>query len=120
MARKPRADYPGARHHVMNRAIRKEALFLDDDACALFLDTLAEVPDRFGARIHGFALMPDHYHLMVEVPRGNLSDVMKHVGATYTQAWNRQHAHDGPIFRGRFRNQLVEDDPYEVETPHDT
>lgn len=96
----------------MNRAARHEAMFRDDVTCALFLDTVAEVPERFGARIHGYALMPNHYHLLVEVPRGNLSDVMKHIGATFTQAFNREHEHDGPVFRGRFRNRLVEDDAY--------
>ncbi len=112
MPRTPRIDYPGARHHVMNRGIRREAMFLDDEACAAFVDALAEVPRRFDARVHGYALMPNHYHLMIEVPRGNLSDVMKHVGATFTQAFNRQRGHDGPVFRGRFRNEVVQDDAY--------
>ncbi len=87
-------------------------MFLDDDCCALFVDTLAELPSRFGVRVHGYALMPNHYHLMLEVPRGNVSEAMKHLGATFTQAYNRERGHDGPLFRGRFRNELVQDDAY--------
>lgn len=112
MPRTPRLDFPGARHHCMNRGARREAMFLDDDCCALFLDALAELPERFGSRLHGYALMPNHYHLMIEVPRGNLSEVMRFVGASFTQAWNRSRGHDGPVFRGRFRNEVVQDDAY--------
>ena len=96
----------------MNRAARKEAMFSQDAVCGLFLDAVAQVPRRFGAHIHGYALMPNHYHLMVEVPRANLSRVMRHIGATFTQAFNRQRGHDGPVFRGRFKNEVVEDDAY--------
>lgn len=96
----------------MNRTARKEAIFKEDRDCVLFLDTLSSIPHRFGAKVHGYALMPNHFHLMLEAPRGNLSEVMKFVGASFTQAYNRAHDHDGPLFRGRFRNALVEDDAY--------
>jgi len=112
MPRTPRLDFPGARHHAMNRALRRDDLFLRDEDCVLFLDVLSEVPRRFGARIHGYALMPNHYHLLLEVPRGNLSAVMRHIGLVFTQAYNRAHGLDGPLFRGRFKNRLVQDDDY--------
>ncbi|MFT7521744.1 MAG: REP element-mobilizing transposase RayT [Kiritimatiellia bacterium] len=112
MPRQPRIDFPGARHHVMNRAASGTAIFVNDDVCCLLVDTLAEVPSRFGARIHAYALMPNHYHLMVETPRGNLSQVMRHVGSQFTQTYNRYRGADGPVFRGRFHNRLVRDDNY--------
>lgn len=112
MARPLRIDFPGARHHVMNRASRREAFLHNDAACAMAIDVISEVPERFGARVHGYALMPDHFHLMVEVPRGNLSAVMQHVGARITQRYNCAMGFDGPLFRGRFKNRVVLDDAY--------
>ncbi len=112
MPRSHRLDFPGARHHVMNRVTDRQDLFTDDATCALFLDTLDQVPRLFGARIHGYALMPNHYHLMVEVPRSNISEVMQYVSGSFTQAYNRAHGRDGPLFRGRFRNAVVTDDAY--------
>jgi hypothetical protein len=56
--------------------------------------------------------MPNHFHLMLETPRGNLSRAMRHLGASFTQKLNAQRGWDGPVFRGRFRNRLVEDDAY--------
>jgi len=96
----------------MNRASRHEAMFTDDTVCALFTDTLAELPQRFGVVVHGYALMPNHFHLMVEVPRGNLSAAMRHLSLVFTQAFNRLRGHDGAVFRGRFHNQVVTDDAY--------
>ena len=112
MARPPRLDFPGARHHVMNRVARKEPFFVHDAVCLLFLEVLAAVPERFGARIHGYALMPNHFHLMVEVPRGNLSQVMQFVSGRFTQAYNQLKGHDGAVFRGRYRNAVVDSDAY--------
>jgi len=115
MPRPPRLDYPGARHHVMNRGARREVIFGNEDVCAVFLSVLGDLPERFGLRVHGYALMPNHYHLLVESGPGpsSLSRAMQHLGAAFTQALNRRVAGwDGPVFRGRFKNQLVEDDDY--------
>ena len=96
----------------MNRAAQRATLFHRDADCALFLDILADMPERFSAHIHGYALMPNHFHLMVEVPHGNLSAMMQVLGQEFTQAYNRRHGIDGPLFRGRFKNRLVQDDAY--------
>lgn len=112
MPRAPRVDFPGARHHVMNRASRRENIFLDPYACELFLSLLAELPERFRVRVLAYAIMPNHYHLLVECPEGNLSRAMKFLGAEFTQRLNRRNGWDGPIFRGRFKSRLVTTDAY--------
>ncbi len=112
MARHARRDHPGARHHVMNRFARRDPRISSDAIAAMYLRALAEVPERFGARIHGYALMPNHYHLMLEVPRGNISEVMHHVGGRFTRDYNRALGHDGPLFRSRFKNEVVDSGAY--------
>lgn len=113
MPRSPRLDFPGARHHVMNRGARHEVILGSGVTNSAFLTILGDLPDRFGVNIHGYALMPNHFHLMLESTRGNLSQAMQHLQARFTQVLNAMHAGwDGPIFRGRFKNQLVEDDAY--------
>lgn len=112
MSRKPRVDYPGARHHIMNRFLRRESRFNSDEVCSMFTACLADVPERLGARIHGYAIMPNHYHLMVEVPRGNISRVMQQVGLTFTRRYHHAAGLDGPLFRGRFLSKVVDSDAY--------
>ena len=112
MPRTPRLDFAGARHHVMNRSSRRRAIFRDADDLSLFTHLLSELPPRFGARIHGYALMGNHYHLMLEVPRGNLSEALAWLNGELARRMNAAHGWDGPLFRGRFRNRVVMDEPY--------
>ncbi len=100
MPRKQRVDFPGAWHHVMNRGRRREAVFVDDDGCQLFLDVIGAVFEHNGCEVHGYSLMPNHFHLLVRSARGDLS------------ALNRLHGWDGAVFRGRFKSQLVTDEAY--------
>lgn len=107
MPRPLRIDFPEARHHVMNRGARRQDIFLDDSCCLAFLDLLGRGVSRYGVRIHGFALMPNHFHLMAESLRGNLSDFMRFVSARYSAFLGQHRGWEGPVFNGRYRNKLV-------------
>jgi len=91
----------------MNRGARRDPTFRDPDHCGLFLDRLAEVVRRFGLEVHAYVLMPNHFHLLVRSVQGNLSVCMKELLGPYTQTLNHKYGWDGPVFRGRFKNQLV-------------
>jgi putative transposase len=96
----------------MHRGARREPIFRRDDHCLLFLNSLEEAVEHHGLEVHAWSLMPNHYHLLVRTPLANLSRCMRHVNATYTQRVNLRHGWDGPLFRGRFRSQLVDGDDY--------
>ena len=110
--RLPRIDFIGARHHVMNRGARHQDVFLDDDVRRLFLEIIKDLPTRFGVRVHGYALMPNHYHLMLESASAELPRAMRHLGGEFTRQLNRLYRWDGPIFRGRYRNRIVGTETY--------
>ncbi len=112
MPRPLRIEYPGAWYHVMNRGLRRFAIASGPIDRSNFFSTLQEMVEKYAVRIHAFALMDNHYHLLIETPRGNLSRAMRHLDSVYTQRFNKIHALDGPLFRGRFKSQLVEEDSY--------
>ncbi|MCP4676803.1 MAG: hypothetical protein GY854_15075 [Deltaproteobacteria bacterium] len=89
MPRSARIDFPGARHHVMNRGARRANIFLDESCCSNFLSLLGRALERYGIRIHGFAIMPNHFHLMVESIQRNLGEAMKYVTSQYGFFLNR-------------------------------
>jgi len=115
MARPLRIEYPGAWYHVMNRGRRREEIFHQDGDYEMFLYLLGKCFDLFELEIHAYALMPNHYHLLVRTPRGNLSRAMRHLDGVYTQMWNRRYGHDGAVFRGRYKSILVDADTYVME-----
>ena len=96
----------------MNRGARKEPIFFDHDCCGLFLELLGLLPERFDVRVHGYALMPNHFHLLVETPAANLSGAVGFLSGRYAQELNREYKWDGPLYKGRFKNRVVVDEDY--------
>ena len=72
MARKWRIQYPGAIYHVMNRGDRREAIFADDDDRQRLLQTLTQACEKTDWQRHGYCLMRNHFHLVLETPQANL------------------------------------------------
>lgn len=77
-----------------------------------FLNTLEEAYRQFDAVIHAYCLLSNHYHLLLETPRANLERIMRHVNGVYTQRHNRLKRTDGPLFRGRYKAMLIQDEAY--------
>ena len=110
MGRCPRIEYEGAVYHVMSRGNRLEPVFLTDRDHEVFLDTLGEACDRCGWRVHAFALMGNHYHLLIETPESNLVDGMRRLQGTYTKRFNMRHQQWGHLFQGRYKALVVDPD----------
>ncbi len=103
MPRSIRIEYPGAIYHVMCRGDRREAIVGGDEDRALWSETLAEACGRTGFVIHAYVLMPNHYHVLLETPEGNLVAGMKWLQGTYTQRFNARHRLVGHLFQGRYK-----------------
>jgi len=59
--------------------------------------------------------MSNHFHLLVKTPEGNLGRAMRHISGVYTQRHNRLRKTDGPLFRGRYKAIMVEEDSYQLQ-----
>ena len=108
MARKHRVEYPGAICHRMNRADRREPIFRDDADRQRFIATLGEACAKTGWQVHALCLMPNHFHLVLETPRGNLVAGMKWWLGTNTERFNRRHQLFGHLFSGRYKALIVD------------
>src|SRR6266550_5024038 len=108
MARPLRIEYPGAICHVLSRGDRREAIFRTEADRKLLLDLLAQTCRRTGWQIHAYCLMDNHFHLVVETPRSNLSAGMQWLLGSYTQQFNRRHGLWGHLFGGRYKALLVD------------
>lgn len=115
MARPLRIEYPGAFYHVTSRGNEQKDIFKSRKDREKFLSYLQSSVERYGALIHVYCLMTNHYHLLMETPRGNLSEIMQHINGAYTTYFNVKRKRYGHLFQGRYKAILVEADEYAVE-----
>lgn len=108
MPRQVRIEYEGALYHVMARGNRRGDIVFDDEDRKTFLRTLGEVSKRAGFRVHAFALMSNHYHLLLETPQANLTAGMGWFQNAYTRRINTRHKLWGHLFGGRYKAIVVE------------
>jgi len=112
MSRPLRIAYPGAWYHIMNRGRRSEKIFLDKTDYTAFVSLLKDTTDAWNICISAYCLMPNHYHMLIHTPEGNISRAMRHINGVYTQRFNSRHYCDGQLFRGRYKSILVGGDSY--------
>ncbi len=115
MGRPLRIEYPGAFYHVTSRGNERKAIFRAIHDYERFVGYFESATDRYGARIHCFCLMPNHYHMLLETPRGNLCSILHHINTSYTNYFNAKTKRVGHLFQGRYRAILVEKDAYALE-----
>ena len=65
MARALRLERPGGRFHVCAGGNERKAIFRDDTDHFHFLELLSQLIERFGVRVHAYALMDNHYPLFL-------------------------------------------------------
>lgn len=112
MARQLRIEYQGAFYHVISRGERKENIFYDDNDRMKFLEKLGETVVKFNLKIHCYALMDNHFYLLLETPEGNLLKAMHYLYTNYSNWLKSKHQVIGPVFQGRYKSILVEKDAY--------
>ncbi|GAB4268096.1 MAG: transposase [Deferrisomatales bacterium] len=112
MARPLRVEFPGALYLVTARALPRQRLWRDDGELGDFLRRLPEIRRAMGAVCHGYCVLPNHYHLLVETPGGNLARALHRLHAGYTATVNARRKRRGPLFRSRYRAVLLDEDPW--------
>lgn len=112
MSRPIRIEFEDAAYHVTARGNEQRPIYRDDADRISFLGTLAQACDRFGVVVHVYCLMPNHYHLVIQTPRANLSVAMGWLQVTYSVRFNRRHQRSGHLFQGRFKAHLIDADAY--------
>jgi putative transposase len=112
MARPLRVEFVDAVYHVMARGNERRRIFYADEDRLLFLKTLDEAAARFAFGVHAWVLMPNHYHVVIQTHRPNLSQAWGWLQATFTIRFNRAYRRSGHLFQGRFKAQVVDADEY--------
>lgn len=96
-------------YHVINRGHAKQALFHDPDDHERFKALLARYAQEHRVSIYHWVLMPNHYHLCLELQRPEgLSRIMAGIQRAYVHYHHRKHQMVGYLFQGRFKSQPIQ------------
>ncbi|MBI3399767.1 MAG: transposase [Deltaproteobacteria bacterium] len=115
MARPLRIEYPCAFYHVTSRGNEQKEILKNDKDKEKFISYLESATIRYDAAIHAYCLMNNHYHLLIETPSGNLSQIMRHINGAYTTYFNLKRKRAGHLLQGRYKAILVDADEYAQE-----
>lgn len=117
-------------YHIYNRGVEKRNIFTDERDYKVFLHLLkryltspspepTRITPRFRTDIFGhlqliaYCLLPNHFHLMVKQSTKNAIILfMRSLGNSYVYYFNKLHQRRGPLFEGRYKAVLVENEPY--------
>ena len=112
MPRAGRVFFDGAVYHVYNRLARGERVFEADEAAERFVELLREVTVRDGVTVFAWVLMANHYHLAIRTGAVALDRPIKSLQQRTTRRLNAERRVFGPLWQGRYRAKLVQDQRY--------
>jgi REP element-mobilizing transposase RayT len=115
MPRNARIDAPGALHHIIVRGIERRKIFNDDVDRINFLDRLGKVLSETHTTCFAWALIPNHFHLLLRTGACPLSTVMRRLLTGHAMNFNRRHRRSGQLFQNRYKSILCQEDTYLLE-----
>jgi len=115
MPRRARIDAPGALHHVICRGIERRKIFWEDSDRDDFLKRLETILGETQTLCYAWALMPNHFHLLLRTGNTPIAGVMRRLLSGYAGRFNRLHRRAGHLFQNRYKSILCQEDPYLLE-----
>ena len=115
MPRKARIDAPGALHHVICRGIERRRIFWEDSDRDDFLIRLETILSETQTPCYAWALMPNHFHLLLRTGNVPIARVMRRLLSGYAGRFNRLHRRAGHLFQNRYKSILCQEAPYLLE-----
>lgn len=115
MPRQARLDAPGTLHHVMIRGLERGAIVKEEADREAFVTRLGTVAQATGTAIYGWALLPNHAHILLRSGAAGLPRFMRRLLTGYAITFNRRHKRVGHLFQNRYKSIVCEEEAYARE-----
>ncbi|MEA3363679.1 MAG: transposase [Thermodesulfobacteriota bacterium] len=115
MPRQPRIDSPNLLHHVIVRGIERGEIFYDDEDRSSFVERLRMLLLETNTDCYAWALIPNHFHLLLRPHSVELSRFMRRLLTGYAVTFNRRHNRSGHLFQNRYKSIVCEEETYLLE-----
>ncbi|MDO9565741.1 MAG: transposase [Candidatus Desulfaltia sp.] len=115
MPRQARIDAPGTLHHIICRGIERRNIFKDNTDRNRFLERLGSVLQKTSTPCYGWALIPNHFHLLLKTGKEPIAQIMRRLLTGYAVTFNRRHRRYGRLFQNRYKSILCQENTYLLE-----
>jgi len=113
LPRRPRLCQSGVPLHIIQRGNNRQSCFFAEEDYQAYLGWLSEFAAKNACRIHAYALMTNHVHLLLSADLSEAPGaMMKALGQRYVQYVNRTYRRSGTLREGRFRSCLTQEETY--------
>lgn len=112
MPRPWRLQFVGAKYHLTQRGNGGQEVFLVREDRERFLDQLDNCLEKNQVILYAYCIRPNHYHLFVETPLGNVQMFMQRLNTAYAMYFRYKHERPGHCWQGRYGAKLVKGDVY--------
>lgn len=103
-------------YHIVNRGNQKQQIFFEGNDYKKYLELLKRNKRKYGFKLLGYCLMPNHVHLLLEPDEPtNLAKIMQSITQSYTLWFNKKYNKVGRLWQGRFKNMVVHKDKYFID-----
>lgn len=115
MPRQSRIDGSGALHHVICRGIERRDVFNDNCDRDDFVERLGHILSETSTICYAWALIPNHFHLLLQTGPFPVSTVMSRLLTGYAINFNHRHNRHGHLFQNRYKSILCQEEQYLLE-----
>jgi putative transposase len=112
MPRKARIDAVDAVQHIMARGIEGRNIFRNNTDRADFIERLAGILKDTTTHCLAWALMPNHFHLLLRTGSMPMETVMRRLLTGYAVSFNLKYRRQGHLFQNRYKSILCQEDIY--------
>ena len=106
-----RVDLAGY-HHIINRGVNRCDVFNCNDDKEMFLQIINKSATLHKTTLHDYCLMDNHYHLLIETQKENLSTFMRIVNANYAKYFNKKYKRSGHLWQDRYKSKYITSENY--------
>ncbi|GAB6044408.1 hypothetical protein JCM11957_00060 [Caminibacter profundus] len=111
MARKPRVNDPGF-YHIVNRGVNESVVFSEKEDYFKFMELMLKTKYDYKITFHAFAILPTHYHILIETHLPNISEAMRFLNSAYAAWYNYKTGRIGHLWKGRFESYMLFDEDH--------
>ena len=112
MAREKRKSSESGYLHLITRGNNRQILFEEEEDYRFYLSRLGKYTREQEITINAYCLMDNHVHLLVNDRQNHTPDLMRKLGVSYTNYFNRKYERSGHLFQGRYLSEPIRDEVY--------